>query len=167
MQRQAKINDKSRRFGVFMTPLSRRSKITEFAARCTTLLLHLAANSVILLLLDNGIMKTQKHLYLSLLFACLYISKALLIHLDSIESDSSPQSLKLLNSSLFLSERGIPYFGQSSPTTWNHQTTVCLVFWCAFLKVSQCCLPHDIVWCTCAQLNGLYDTFHIFHLLVA
>ena len=28
-QRQAKINDKNRRFGVFMTPLSRRSKITE------------------------------------------------------------------------------------------------------------------------------------------
>ena len=34
MQRQAKISDKNRRFGVFMTPFSRRSKITEFAARC-------------------------------------------------------------------------------------------------------------------------------------
>ena len=31
------FNDKYRRFGVFMTPLSRRSKITEFAARCNKL----------------------------------------------------------------------------------------------------------------------------------
>ena len=40
MQRQAKINDKNRRFGVFMTPLSRRSKITEFAARCNNKLAY-------------------------------------------------------------------------------------------------------------------------------
>ena len=34
MQRQAKINDKNRRFGVIMTPLSRTSKkMTEFVAR--------------------------------------------------------------------------------------------------------------------------------------
>ena len=40
IQRQAKINDKNRRFGVFMTPLSRRSKITEFAARCNNKLAY-------------------------------------------------------------------------------------------------------------------------------
>jgi len=37
MQRQAKMNDKNRRFGVIMTQLSRRSqKMTEFVARCNT-----------------------------------------------------------------------------------------------------------------------------------
>ena len=37
------------------------------------LLLHLAANSVILLLLDNGVMKTPKRRFLSLIFACLFL----------------------------------------------------------------------------------------------
>ena len=68
---------------------------------------------------------------------------------------------------LFLLERWIPYFGQSSPIIWNHRTTVCFVFWCAFLKAARCCLSRDIVWCTCTQLSGLYDTFRIFHLLDA
>ena len=40
MQRQAKINIKNRRFGVFVTPLSRRSKITEFAPRCNNKLAY-------------------------------------------------------------------------------------------------------------------------------
>ena len=40
MQRQAKINDKNQRFGVFMAPMSRRSKITQFAARCNNKLAY-------------------------------------------------------------------------------------------------------------------------------
>ena len=39
-KKQTKINDKNRRFGVFMTPLSKTSKITKFAASCNNKLAY-------------------------------------------------------------------------------------------------------------------------------
>ena len=39
-KKTTKINDKNRRFGVFMTPLSKRSKITKFAVRCNNKLAY-------------------------------------------------------------------------------------------------------------------------------
>ena len=62
------------------------------------LLLHPAANFVILLLLDNGVMKTPKRRFLSLIFACLCISKAFLFKLSfKYHLSQAPQVNKDLN----------------------------------------------------------------------
>ena len=70
--------------------------------------------------------------------------------LDRVESGNSPQSPKLLNSD-FIS------FREVDPLLWtivsNNMESP------NDSLPGRCCPSRDIVWCTCVQLNGLYDTF--------
>ena len=73
LHKTVKTNDKIRRFGVFMTPLSR--KILKRSCK----LQHCNLHDLFNIFLDNRVMNTPKRRILSLVFTVLCFKKSLLI----------------------------------------------------------------------------------------